>query len=399
MVVLLSGCQPGAKEVSEITPASSDSVQADGTASAPSPDQESEISSEKSFAIDSTQGQIDKEDPSRLRVLKWRLAKLRNARDEWLLLSVDVTKETAYIEYEMCPLKDTGMGELCEEKKQENPEEYEDVKCAPGGRCIRGTSDLLNVTFPSLQAGRVKISVKACLNAEAALSGTTNLCSPANENIENTYSFDQEIADLYFDYEVIKTRLIELAAEYKSSLKKFSQDATKCDISNQESMQFLQSKVDLANKISSIPEQVLTGAIDPLFGQGSAEQWGKKAKSSMTGVVDVIQDGCEEVGESTFTALCSISKLVFGDLLLGQFVLFNPSATVGEQVHNIKNVIAAERGEADKLVPKKCTALNAFLLRKEAFNIENAALIQEYREIKSSLREAGYVDYVPIEQD
>lgn len=310
-----------------------------------------------------------------------------------LILKANVAKDAAYIEYSLCPKSYTGGDQECEKQRQDD----QSIQCSAGGACVKGTSDMLQVSFPMVVSGEVEVSVKACTTPEAAISSVSGagLCGPAAKASKQLTHFDPKVAGLYFDLEQTKSNLINLVSDYKKDFQVFAEEAAKCDLQSARAKQFLDQKVRVAHSVNAIPKQIFVTAMDTAVGEELTSELSTFAKQTLSKTGSAIADGCEQFGEATNQAFCQVLG-TGSQVIVGMLTLINPAPTVGELSHNIHNIVAADQGDFGKISPRMCTAPQNLLLKKETWSQQNAQQIKRYRELKAQLKKLGYEPVVGI---
>ncbi|MDD9951429.1 MAG: hypothetical protein OXT67_07670 [Zetaproteobacteria bacterium] len=378
-------------------------LQKAGNSSRPSqpispPGQQSDGGLERSSVTDDavdeslTQASI-KVDPQTLKIFSLTVGKLQESRHGQLYLTVDAHKHTGYIEYSICPMQPNARGAACLKAQEGNPEATNEVQCAPGGRCIENSSNAYQVTFPPLDAGEIKIVVRACVLPENALDVSHSYCGPEQSRLYNSQIYNEEISSLYFRLEQAKRTLKKNTLRYKKDLREFVVEAGKCQLQNAEAREYLSQKVRVAEAISEVPAQMFTEAIDFVGGEGATGNFNDFTSKALQKVGDALMQLCYDIGEATHSAVCTTGKIAT-QFATGMLSMLNPAPTAAELSHNLHNIIAAGRGEAEKLAPRQCTAEQNMLLRKNAWDLANKQAIEEYRRVKQLLRQQGYSTYI-----
>lgn len=343
---------------------------------------EASESQEEDSEIAKLEEEVSKKyDAATLKVFNVRVSKLRQGLTTGLSLSYDPDGRSDYIDYKICPLEVTG-------------KECEGDDCTRGGECYPGVTVYNRLRLPGLYAGKVKYSVRSCLDRNNAL--TDQSCGDWEEIIYDNQSYNIRIAilkDRVLKYKDELGRLTE--EEYRGAFVTYKKEIEACDAHNAEVQKVLDSKARIVEQFLRAPAKWFGQAGrdfgDLIMGEGKSDEVIGKVKEFGKLVGAKMEEACVKIGQGTNEAVCKVLKGVanFGKQFLSMFNPITPLGTLSNAIHDV--VIGTFKGEGEKLVAKGCHAEENLQRSVNAIETKMQTVVNNLMTIKQELQAAGEI--------
>lgn len=332
------------------------------------------------------------------------------------IVNFSASAGTEYVEWKLCP----------QEESSENPpcSDAPDSPCGPGGACAWNVTSYNKIIFPNLYAGRVVLSMRACVDPSNAVS-PLEPCGKFFDTEHDSKITNKEVSGLFARRQVLLEAFHQIGKEKIQIFNEYKGDLLECMSFNAKNAALYQQKIsfieDVVNQVffemwlgpigdamdafaESAIGKPLADGIDA-FGEAAGDLRDKFCALGSESKIDEdciknlgkIQESAEKpLTESEMNEYCTVGTeggvagkicsaiATVGNLAGGLIEGLNPA----EAIPALSNAIYT-LSDPESSVSRDCLAEQKLSKQLEFIDKEAAILSDEFLKITNQLKDLG----------
>lgn len=252
--------------------------------------------------------EIPKVDGSKLRVFSPVVSKMTEGGNRSDVLAFSASGQAQYVLWKLCPEEDTVQTATCVETDSQS--------CGAGGACVQNVTPYNRVLFPRLFAGKVTISLKACVDPESAID-PEKACGESTDIEYDSHYNNTEVQGLFAKRQGYLDALTRLGEEKRKLYFDYKGDLVDCMKFDMKNEAFYRSKIAAVDGlINGVFFKMFTWGPKKLIEELNKTSVGhtliEGAKSAVGAVKDTfkkVADGFCKLGETTGTDTACLTNL------------------------------------------------------------------------------------------
>lgn len=242
---------------------------------------------------------LEKVDSKNLRVLNLSVGKMVEDGKRGELISYALAGAADYVSWTICP----------EEETTQTCTRTDTQACSIGGACVQNVTPYNKVLIPNMFAGKILISLQACVEPEKALD-PSKLCGQVESMEYNSHYTDLETATLFQRRQNLISSINAKGVEKKKAYVDYQNDLLDCIKNNAAVEALLRSKI-------AVIEQIIKGVFFKMFAWAPvkvAQEMQKTQAGSalIAGATNTVNYGVDKLTEAK-DKVCSLSDSTMVD--------------------------------------------------------------------------------------